>query len=62
MAYARCYKLTKAWALKNNATLALSSDDLARVHNGTSKYQGMPEAAFANVLKSLKVPQAAPAP
>jgi hypothetical protein len=51
---AQCYKLTKGWLLQNGKANAMSSDDLARVRNGTSQYDGMAEDQFIGALKLLR--------
>ncbi len=49
----QAYGCTKAWALVNGAAVAVSADDLARVANHVSRYQGMPAAAFLAVARKL---------
>lgn len=51
---AQCYKLTKAWLLQGGEVVAVAADDLARVHNGTSQVNGIPETTLITILKSLQ--------
>jgi hypothetical protein len=50
----QCYQLVKAWWLNAGKVQAVSTEDLARVANGASQYQGIPENAFLGILKSLQ--------
>lgn len=48
------YGCSKAWSLSNGTVAAVSSDDLARVANHSSTYQGMAVSEFLQVARALK--------
>ena len=48
------YGCIKAWALSNGKAVAVANDDLARVANKTSFYNGMNESQFLGVIYALK--------
>ncbi len=50
----QCYRPVKAWWLNGGRAQAVSAEDLARVANGSSQYQGIPESTFINILKTLQ--------
>lgn len=47
---ADCFRLLKAWELKDGKSLAMAGDDLARAHKGISTFDGMPVAQLQAAL------------
>jgi hypothetical protein len=54
LASLNAYGCSKVWSLANGTVTAVSADDLVRVANHTSKYNGMPVSQFLPVARTLK--------
>jgi hypothetical protein len=48
-----CFRLIKAWNLKDGNAWAMSPDDLNRVHRGVNPYNGMSESVFIESIRRV---------